>query len=338
MRDRSMLDLRQLRYFVAVAEAEHVGRAAELLHISPSPLSRQIIALEEQLGLALFERSKKRVHLTREGQIFLGRAHDVLAHAQQIEAEAQRLGRGDGGSLRVGYVEAAVHADVLADFMRRLRSGHRNIRIELRNLRSGAQADRLRRRDLDIGFVYTAPPDDDADLVSTLLLEDQLLLAVPADDPAFVQRAQPGDLDGRAWIARPRADNPVARERFLAACRKAGFTPDIRYEAGDLMTALGLVQAGLGLTLLHRRTVPLLPQGVRCLEVPWLPLSLQVHAVWRRDDPGASVKAAVGVLAEDQPSSRGDRDDAEAGRHPGEFDKAELGPVAPSHHDKAVKL
>ncbi|MBO8044304.1 LysR family transcriptional regulator, partial [Pseudomonas aeruginosa] len=108
-----MLDLRQLRYFVAVAEDEHVGRAAERLHISQSPLSRQIAQLEERLELQLFERSQQRIRLTADGRTFLAEARALLTHANRLESLARRLGRGDEGGLCIGYLEYAMHSGVL---------------------------------------------------------------------------------------------------------------------------------------------------------------------------------------------------------------------------------
>ncbi|MGH8425309.1 MAG: LysR family transcriptional regulator, partial [Pseudomonas fluorescens] len=116
-----MIDIRQLRYFVAVAEEEHVGRAAERLHISQSPLSRQIAQLEERLGLTLFERSQQRIRLTRDGQTFLAETRALLTHANRLESLGKRLGRGEEGGLCIGYIENAMHAGVLPNALRVLR-------------------------------------------------------------------------------------------------------------------------------------------------------------------------------------------------------------------------
>lgn len=100
-----MIDLRQLKYFVVVAEEEHVGRAAERLHISQSPLSRQIAQLEERLGLTLFERNQQRIRLTADGQTFLAETRSLLTHANRLESLGKRLGRGEDGGLCIGYIE-----------------------------------------------------------------------------------------------------------------------------------------------------------------------------------------------------------------------------------------
>lgn len=118
-----MLELRQLRYFVAVAETEHVGRAAERLHISQSPLSRQIAQLGKTLGLTLFERGQQRIRLTRDGQVFLAEARALLRHADRLENLGRRLGSGEEGGLCVGYVADAVHTVVSSFRATVLRTG-----------------------------------------------------------------------------------------------------------------------------------------------------------------------------------------------------------------------
>src|SRR5258706_8407243 len=116
-----MLDIRQLHYFVAVAEDEHVGRAAERLHISQSPLSRQIAQLEERLGLTLFERSQQRIRLTADGRTFLAETRALLTHANRLESLARRLGRGDESGLCLGHIENAMHSRGLSHPLRTVR-------------------------------------------------------------------------------------------------------------------------------------------------------------------------------------------------------------------------
>lgn len=126
-----MIDLRQLKYFVVVAEEEHVGRAAERLHISQSPLSRQIAQLEERLGLTLFERNQQRIRLTADGQTFLAETRSLLTHANRLESLGKRLGRGEDGGLCIGYIENAMHSGVLSTALRTLRVSRPNVHIAL---------------------------------------------------------------------------------------------------------------------------------------------------------------------------------------------------------------
>jgi DNA-binding transcriptional LysR family regulator len=297
-----MLELRQLRYFIAVAEQEHVGRAAELLHISQSPLSRQIMALEAQLGLVLFERHRQRLRLTPEGREFLTEARDLVARAGQLEQRGRLLGAGMAGSLLIGYVEGAVHSGLLARSLRPFRKGHPELQLHLRAQRSAVQLAGLRQRLLDVGFVYTPPPAGDEEIASRRVLDEPLLLAVPAVDRlAAGAPIAPADLDGRAWITVVRQAPDTNRNPFLAACARAGFVPSIAYETADPLTSLELVAAGLGLATVQASLKKVAPPEVVFRELPWFDRRVSVHLVWRRADERPSVAAFRAAAEPDQP-------------------------------------
>ncbi|WP_328673814.1 LysR substrate-binding domain-containing protein [Streptomyces sp. NBC_00328] len=280
-----MLDLRQLRYFVAVAEAEHVGRAAERLHISQSPLSRQIAQLEKNLGLTLFERSQQRIRLTSDGRVFLTEAHALLRHADRLENLGRRLGRGEEGGLCIGYVADAMHTGVLPSALRTLRDQRPGIHVALYDQESAEQFEGLRQRSLDIALVRTPPPEGDPDLDAAPLLRDPLLLVLPERHPlALAEELTPGVLDGQPWIAVGDAQDPAWRDTFVASCVASGFTPDIRLDAADPLTALGLVASGLGLALIQRSMVRGMSDGVAVRELPWYEGSVQLWAAWHRID------------------------------------------------------
>ncbi|MFD5517368.1 LysR substrate-binding domain-containing protein [Streptomyces sp. NPDC127066] len=280
-----MLDLRQLRYFVAVAEAEHVGRAAERLHISQSPLSRQIAQLEKNLGLTLFERSQQRIRLTSDGRVFLTEAHALLRHADRLENLGRRLGRGEEGGLCIGYVADAMHTGVLPSALRTLRDQRPGIHVALYDQESAEQFEGLRQRSLDIALVRAPPPEGDPDLDAAPLLRDPLLLALPERHPlARAEELTPGVLDGQPWIAVGDARDPAWRDTFVASCVASGFTPDIRLDAADPLTALGLVASGLGLALIQRSMVRGMSDGIAVRELPWYEGSVQLWAAWHRID------------------------------------------------------
>lgn len=281
-----MLELRQLRYFIAVADTENVGRAAELLHISQSPLSRQIQQLEDQLGVQLFERRKQRLHLTQEGRDLLAEARVLMASAQRVEAFGRRLGSGAVGRLAIGYVEGAMHANVLAPALRRFRRASPAAALSLQGLGSTAQFERLHQRTLDAGFAYRAPAPASG-LDSAVVIDEPLLLALPADDPLRkVKNLQPAHLHQRPWISVVRQPVDTIRPALLAGCQRAGFTPDIVYETSDPQSSLQLVGAGLGLAVVQASLGrgPAAPQDVLFRELPWLDLRVGVHLVWRTDD------------------------------------------------------
>ena len=291
-----MIDIRQLRYFVAVAEEEHVGRAAERLHISQSPLSRQIAQLEERLGLTLFERSQQRIRLTRDGQTFLAETRALLTHANRLESLGKRLGRGEEGGLCIGYIENAMHAGVLPNALRVLRVDRPNVHVALYNQSSAEQLEGLRQRSLDIALVSEPPVADDPDLLGFQVLDDPMLLALPEDHPLAHQATlTPADLADQEWIG---VQHLTSRADFVSACIRAGFTPDIRMEATGPFTALALVSSGLGIAMIQKGLSRNAPPGVVLREVPWIGYTRPLWAAWHRINLRPLVETFRKVLTE----------------------------------------
>ncbi|WP_109126037.1 LysR substrate-binding domain-containing protein [Dyella sp. C11] len=278
-----MLDIRQLNYFVAVAEEEHVGRAAERLHISQSPLSRQIAQLEEKLGLTLFERSQQRIKLTPDGRIFLAEAQAFLAHAKRLESMARRLGRGDEGGLCIGYLENAMHSGVLPNALRELQRERPAVHIALYSYSNAAQLEGLRQRSLDVALICEPVAVDDPELESSQVLSDPMLLAVPVDHPlAGAPSLTPQDLAAQKWIGVMHKEGALRHDNFISACAKAGFVPDITMEATEPLAALGLVAAGLGVTMVQTSLREQAPEGVVLREVPWMSYRTALWVAWHK--------------------------------------------------------
>ena len=297
-----MIDLRQLRYFVAVAEEEHVGRAAERLHISQSPLSRQIAQLEESLGLNLFERTQQRLRLTVDGRTFLAETKALLTHAKRLESLGKRLGRGEEGGLCIGYIENAMHTSVLPDALSILRAARHDLHIALYSQSSVEQLEGLRQRSLDIALVSEPPPKDDPDLDCALVLNDVMLLALPIHHPlAHQSLLSAEDLQAAQWISVAPATlthrtEALTDKSFVAACLRAGFTPNIHLQVTEPMTALRLVGAGLGIAMLQRNLGASAPAGVILREVPWMQYATPVWAAWHRINLRPLVAMAKEVL------------------------------------------
>jgi DNA-binding transcriptional LysR family regulator len=286
-----------------VAESENVGRAATLLNISQSPLSRQIMQLEAQLGLVLFERSKQRLRLTAEGREFLSEARELLAQSARLEAHGRQLGSGEAGTLRIGYVEGAVHAGVLSETLRSFRRTRPGLQLHLLSLRSHVQFEALRRQGLDFGFAYAPVPAADPTLASQLLREETLLLALPPGDALLEREAiRPADLDGTTWVTVVRQPDDTNRDAFLAACARAGFTPRIAYETADPLTSLGLVSAGLGYAVVQQSLKGIAPAGVGFRALPWFDRRVAIHLAWRRADvrPVLEALRTAAIAAADQ--------------------------------------
>lgn len=178
-----------------------------------------------------------------------------------------------------------MHTGILPTALRTLRDRRPGIHVALYDQESAEQFEGLRQRSLDIALVRTPPPEDDPDLDTAPLLRDPLLLALPAEHP-LAGRAEltPEALDGQPWIAVGDSHDPAWRDTFVASCVASGFTPDIRLDAADPLTALGLVASGLGLALIQKSMMRGTTDGVAVRELPWHGASVQLWAAWHRID------------------------------------------------------
>ena len=243
-----MPDLRRLRYFVAVAEALHFGRAAARLHISQPPLSRQIQQLEREIGVLLFRRSKRRVELTDAGSYLLDEAREMLAKAETLAVRTRRVESGETGRLTLGFI-STVDYSILPGLLSAYRAAHPGVTLELRELTSDVQLRELHEGRIDAGMML-APVDDTALAMLPLLLEP-LVAALPADDPLARSRAALSltSLAGRPFVIFPRSAATGLYDAIIEFCRRCGFTPRIAQEAIQMQTIVSLVSAGLGVAL-----------------------------------------------------------------------------------------
>jgi DNA-binding transcriptional LysR family regulator len=274
-----MIELRLLRYFVAVAETEHVGLAARRLHVSQSPLSRQIRQLEDALGVQLFQRERQRIKLSDAGRWLLSRARDVLSRVDELEREAHRLAHGETGRIAIGFVSTALWTGVLPTALRELRREHPHLQVELRHASSTRQIAAVRAGELDVGLVQRGIGT--ADLQEDRVLVQPYVLAVPRSSPLARRTVRPAQLNGQPWIVVSSADGD--RDRWAAAYGAAGFTPNVVVEVSDWTSALTLVDAELGLALVPEVYRKAVPTGVVMRSLPWLRIMARLSLIRRRD-------------------------------------------------------
>ena len=293
------MDLRLLRYFVTVARTGSIARAAEELHVSQSPLSRQIIQFEGSLGFQLFERVNKRLVLSREGEAFLKRATALLVSAHALDAFARDIAGGTVGQLRIGYVEGAVTTNLIGrviDGLTTLDAGSAR-HLEFRPMRSQAQWEALDRHEIDLGFAYSLPAEGNSGLETRLVTDEPLVLAAPKGAFAPDQEIGPVQLDRQPWIAFPKAMSPVLRDRFLERCAECGFLPDIRHEAADQTLVRRLVAARRGCGFLQLSAERHRDPAIDFYPVPWFPMRVTLHALWRTQDHGPLLRAVTKLFA-----------------------------------------
>lgn len=254
------LELRHMRYVLAVAEELHFGRAAARLLIAQPPLSQQIKKLEKQLGAELFRRSKRRVELTETGQVFVEEARRTLAQAELTLRATQRAARGEIGRLVIGYAGSAAHA-VLPPVLTRFRGQLPDVEIELREMTTSQQMLALLGRQIDVGFVR--PPVPDAGVEVVILAREYFLAALPRNHRlARAGRISLERLASDPFILFPRHLGPRLYDPIVAACQRAGFSPRVAQEAMHIPTIVSLVAAGVGVALVPESARHLRWRGV----------------------------------------------------------------------------
>ncbi|MDB5322965.1 MAG: transcriptional regulator, LysR family [Phycisphaerales bacterium] len=294
------MELRHLRYFVAVAEELHFGRAALRLEIAQPPLSRQIQRLEKEIGVQLLARTQRHVELTTAGRAFLERARRVLEQADLAIHAAQRAGRGETGSLAVGFVGSATYG-VLPEVLRLFRKRFADVELILYEMGSTAQQRAIVEGRLHLGLIRT-PRDNaglDEALAQQVVQREPLVVALPKGHALTKPETLPLiKLAGEPFILFPREARPSYGDLVLEACAKAGFVPRVTQQTQEMQTAVSLVAAGMGVTLV--------PDSVRTLRrdnvvyktiAPPVPIS-ELSAVYRKGDESPVLTAFLGVMGE----------------------------------------
>lgn len=288
------MELRHLRYFRAVAEELHFGRAAERLHIAQPPLSQQIRQLEKELGVQLLVRSTRRVSLTAAGQAYLARTVAILDDVDDAGAQARRIDSGGEGHLSIGCVGSATYS-LLPQFVRALREELPLVEVRVRGeMLAPAQLAALVTGDIDIALLR--PPVLDAGLRTERLRRDRLLVALPVGH-LLAQRDSltMADLRDEDFVAHAGQGRSVMGDLVVTLATEAGFTPRIRHEVEETSTLVTLVAAGLGVAIVPAATSALDIAGIAYR--PLLPADLGVDLVAARSI-GASpvVDRALEVL------------------------------------------
>jgi DNA-binding transcriptional LysR family regulator len=279
------VELRHLRYFVAVAEELHFGRAAERLHIAQPPLSRQIRDLERELGAPLFERGPRGVQLTPAGRAFLPEARLTIAQAERAQRTAQRAARGETGRLRVGFVDAATHSGILPDVLGFFRMHLPSIGLSLFEMEPLQQAEALRDGRIDLGILESAPPDADRWLHLETFYTEPLVAALPRGHRlASRTRLSLAELAEEPFILFPRPVAPTLYDDIIARCRSARFSPRIVQEAVAWHTVTSLVSASLGIAFVPLFLRQLRQSGVVYRPVRDLRTDMELSAVWKRGE------------------------------------------------------
>ena len=279
------MELRHLRYFVAVGEEQHYGRAAARLRVAQPALSRQIQDLEREIGFQLFDRLPRGVRLNAAGRALLEDARLILQQVNEATIRAGRVARGLAGTLRVGFTESASwHGVVPASFLQ-FRQGQPDAELQLSPLSSLDQVQAVRSGQLDAGYVFNMPRND-AELDQVQVASQTLVLAVPKRHPLTKSRSlRLRDLTDAAFVWFPRRQSPAYYDRLMQACSRGGLkAPRIVQEAMDQATLLSLVACGLGVAFVSDATRWRCPKDVALRPVVDMHLPIAFSLVWRKDN------------------------------------------------------
>jgi DNA-binding transcriptional LysR family regulator len=273
------MELRQLRYFVTVAQELHFARAAEHLDITQPALSKQIRVLETELGVQLFTRTKRTVQLTKAGEVFLSGAQQLLKQAEKAIALTQRTAMGEVGRLTIGFTSTATYT-VLPELIGRFRVRYPLVEVEMLELSTEAQVTALNRNEIDLGFLH--PPIDSRGLELYPILAEEFVSVLPKQHHLVHKKLLSlKDLAGESFILHPRSEGPFLYDGFLKLCRQAGFQPQIVKEVNTHQTRICLVAAGMGITFIPAGLQPLVSQDLVCKPTENLGMKLEFAAAWR---------------------------------------------------------
>lgn len=292
------MEIRHLRYFVAVAEELSFSRAAERLHIAQPPLSQQIRHLEAELGLQLIARDTRPLRLTEAGRFFKSQALDIIAKLEEAMAGARRIGRGQSGWLGVGYIGSAMN-ELLPPVMHRFHDEHPGLEVMLFEMLYEEQASALLDHRIHVGLSRASLGTET--LVEELLYEEPMSVAVPINHPLAAR--------SEVFIA-DLADEPVVHyagrsfrgvesDYLRAIFRSAGIEPKIAVEAKNVDSALGLVAAGLGIAMTAASFVHGQRPGVRFLAIGGDSPCVPMRAVYRAQEQSPAVQAFLKIVREE---------------------------------------
>ena len=292
------MELRHLRYFVAVAEELHFGRAAQRLQMTQQPLSRQIRDLETNIGVQLFQRTKRTVRLTEAGQVFLTEVRKTLQQAEQAVLLAQRTSRGEIGQFTICFTGPALNS-FLPKIVRLFKERHPKVELSLERLQTNEQVEALATGQIHAGLLHLPIAEDTLRLHTidreslVVVLSDTHPLADDDDKPLSIKA-----LSSESFILYPRQVGSVLYDQIISLCQQAGFSPKIVQEVIPQQTILGLVAADIGISLLHASAQAIAPAGVVTRQLLEPTPQLELAVAWHPQTTNPVLPAFLAIVQE----------------------------------------
>ena len=279
------MNLKQLKYFVAVAEELHFGRAAQRLHISQPPLSMSIQQLEAYIGFALFIRNNKKVALTDAGALFYQEALTLLRHAEDMRQIGKRVALGTLGHLRIGFGSSMLFRGlntIIHDFQRQFP----HINIILKEINTAEQIQALKQEQINIGFVHNL--NQEPDIEHRLLLSEEFVCCIAKNHPLASKKIiDLNALKHENFVLFPRSVSPYYHDQITAICVNAGFSPYIAHEIRNWLTIVELVEAGLGVAIVPESMQALKKEHVRFIKIQNNNIRSETYCIWKANNSSA---------------------------------------------------
>lgn len=285
------MDLRQLKYFVTVAEELSFVRAAQRLHMSQPPLSQQIKALEEDLGVELLFRTRREVKLTDAGRVFLAESRELLEKAQAVAHRTRQAAGGEHATLRVGMATSALF-HVLPSLLDRVRVQLPSVTLTITDMNSDEQVRSLTVDRIDLGFIHARP--DTRGLARCNVVTDSFAVALPATH-ALAGKADLSlrDLQDDAMVAFSRDHAPALFDALIASCQQENFSPRIAHVARHPASLMQMVQLGLGVSIVPRAYANAAMREVVFRQLPTMAARLRIDAIWREGNAAPGLRRVV---------------------------------------------
>ncbi|MEM7759391.1 MAG: LysR family transcriptional regulator [Cyanobacteria bacterium P01_A01_bin.40] len=290
------MELRHLRYFVAVAEELHFGRAAKRLCMTQQPLSRQIKDLEDELGVNLFYRTKRTVRLTEVGQIFLEETRKTLKQADYAVDLVKQASQGKIGRIAIGFTGSTLNI-VLPTAVRQFKKLYPQVELILKRLQTLEQVEALLSKQIDVGLLH--PPIDENNLILETIYQEPLVIALPDTHPLAKDSStaiSSKQLADESFILFPRHIGSILYDQIINFCQQAGFSPNVVQEAFPQQTILGLVAAGIGISLMHSSVQSLGRSGVVFKNLIEPTPMLETAVAWSSNSTNLALPAFIEIV------------------------------------------
>jgi DNA-binding transcriptional LysR family regulator len=288
------VEFRHLQYFKTVAEELHFGRAAEILKMSQPPLSKQIQQLESELGVQLFERSKRQVRLTDAGQVFLERVYQIFREVNEAVDQAKRTGNGQIGTITIGFIEVASY-EVLPRILREYQTIYPEVEIKLRELTTIEQMVAIQKGEIDVGFARL--PVEDSLIYKRTVWHEPFIVALPEHHSLSVnEKIHLSDLKKESFIFFPSHMLPSYYDEVINMCLKSGFTPKIVQEASHMQTTINLIASGIGLSIVPGSAALLQRKGVVYRELAGESNGFDVAVICKKDNTRSVLRNFISIV------------------------------------------